>query len=54
MQLINLDAASPEQSAHLITMTRPEFVITENLSRQLEKFAKTGVEARTSKIFSES
>ncbi|MGH8332539.1 MAG: hypothetical protein ACRER3_26150 [Pseudomonas fluorescens] len=43
--LINLAAAPSEDSARFVTMSRPEFVITENQSRQLEKFAKTGLEA---------
>lgn len=42
--LINLAAAPPEDSAQFISMSRPEFFITEKQSRQLERFAATGVE----------
>jgi hypothetical protein len=41
--LINLATAPAEESARFVTMSRPEFVITENQSRQIEEFAKTGV-----------
>lgn len=43
--LINLAAASAEESVRFATMSRPEIVITEKQSRQLEEFAKTGIEA---------
>ena len=43
--LINLAAAPAEESARFVTMSRPKFAITEKQSRQLEQFAKTGVEA---------
>lgn len=43
--LINLAAAPAEESARFINMSRPKIVITEKQSRQLEKFAKTGIEA---------
>lgn len=43
--LINLAAAPAEESAHFATMSRPEFVVAEKWSRQLEELAKTGVEA---------
>lgn len=43
--LINLAAAPPDESARFASMSRPEIVITEKQSRQLEEFAKTGVEA---------
>lgn len=43
--LINLAAAPAEESARYATMSRPEIVITEKWSRQLEKFAETGIEA---------
>lgn len=43
--LINLAAAYSEEPARFATMSRPEIVITEKQSRQLEKFAKTGLEA---------
>jgi len=42
--LINLAAAPAEESARFANMSRPEIVITEKQSQQLEKFAKTGVE----------
>jgi hypothetical protein len=42
--LINLAAAPTEESARFATMSRPEIVVTEKWSRQLEEFAKTGVE----------
>lgn len=42
--LINLAAAPAEESARYATMSRPEIVITEKWSRQLERFAATGVE----------
>lgn len=43
--ILNLAAAPAEESARLATMSRPEIVITEKQSRQLEEFAKTGIEA---------
>ena len=43
--LINLAIAPAEQSARFATMSRPEIVVKEKWSRQLEEFAKTGVEA---------
>ncbi|MCY1457675.1 hypothetical protein D9M71_749900 [compost metagenome] len=43
--LINLAAAPAEESARFATMSRPEIVITDKQSRQLEEFAKTGIEA---------
>ncbi|MFW0757721.1 hypothetical protein ACN1C3_23825 [Pseudomonas sp. H11T01] len=43
--LINLAAAPTEESARFVTLSRPEFVVSEKQSRQLEEFAKTGVEA---------
>lgn len=43
--LINLDAAPTEESARFSVMSRPEIVITEKQSRQLQRFAKTGIEA---------
>lgn len=43
--LINLAAAPAEESARYASMSRPEIVITEKQSRQLEEFAKSGVEA---------
>ena len=43
--LINLAAAPAEESARFATMSRPEIVVKEKWSRQLEEFAKTGVEA---------
>ena len=42
--LINLAAAPNEDSARFASMSRPEMVVTEKQSRQLERFAKTGVE----------
>jgi hypothetical protein len=42
--LINLAKAPAEDTARFATMSRPEIVITEKQSRQLEKFAKTGIE----------
>jgi hypothetical protein len=43
--LINLAAAPADASARFATMSRPEIVVTEKWSRQLEEFAKTGIEA---------
>ena len=42
--LINLAAAPAEESARFATMSRHEIVVKEKWSRQLEEFAKTGVE----------
>jgi hypothetical protein len=42
--ILNLAAASAEDSARFARMSRPEIVVTEKQSRQLERFAKTGVE----------
>ncbi len=41
--LINLAAAPAEESARFATMSRPEIIVTEKWSRQLEEFAKTGI-----------
>jgi hypothetical protein len=41
--MINLAAAPAEESERFVSMSRPKIVITENQSRQLERFAKTGV-----------
>ena len=43
--LINLAKASCYESAKFASMSRPDFVITRTQSRQLEEFAKTGIEA---------
>lgn len=43
--LINLAAAPTEDSARFITMSRPKFSVSEIQSRQLDRFAKTGIEA---------
>ncbi|WP_288855740.1 hypothetical protein [uncultured Pseudomonas sp.] len=43
--LINLAAAPAEESARFTTLSRPDFEMTEKQSRQLEEFAKTGIEA---------
>jgi hypothetical protein len=42
--LINLAAAPADESARFASMSRPEIVVSEKWSRQLEEFAKTGVE----------
>lgn len=42
--LINLAAAPAEESTPFASMSRPEIVITEKQSRQLERFQRTGVE----------
>jgi len=42
--LINLAAAPAEESARFANMSRPEIVVKEKWSRQLEEFRKTGVE----------
>ncbi|MBX7277485.1 hypothetical protein K2E96_14380 [Pseudomonas sp. ERGC3:05] len=44
--LINLAAAPTRDSARFATMSRPEIVVSEKQSRQLEEFRKTGVDAR--------
>lgn len=41
--LINLAAASTEESIIFASMSRPKFATTEKQSRQLEDFAKTGI-----------
>ncbi|PXX71834.1 hypothetical protein SAMN05660489_02427 [Pseudomonas sp. LAMO17WK12:I10] len=43
--ILNLAAASVEESARFASMSRQKIVITEKQSRQLERFAQTGVEA---------
>ena len=43
--LINLAAAPDEESGRFASMSRPEIVVTEKQSRQLEAFAKSGIEA---------
>ncbi|CAN7564091.1 hypothetical protein [Pseudomonas umsongensis] len=45
--LITLAAAPAEESASFATMSRPKMVVTEKQSRQLEEFAKKGIEARS-------
>ena len=40
--LINLAAAPAEESIRFANMSRPDFLITRNQSRQLEDFAKNG------------
>jgi hypothetical protein len=42
--MINLAAAPAEESARFANMSRHEIAVTEKWSRQLERFAKTGVE----------
>ncbi|WP_053151149.1 hypothetical protein [Pseudomonas sp. P97.38] len=42
--IINLAAAPAEESERFASMSRPELVIKEKWSRQLEYFAKTGTE----------
>ena len=42
--IINLAGAPTEESARFACMSRPAIVITEKQSRQLESFAKTGIE----------
>lgn len=42
--LIKLAAAPAEESTRFTTMSRPEFVITEKQSRQLDEFANTGID----------
>ena len=43
--IINLAAAPAEESARFASMSRPEIVVNEKWSRQLEAFAATGVES---------
>lgn len=43
--LINLAAAPAEASDSFASMSRAKILVTEKQSRQLEKFAKTGVDA---------
>jgi len=42
--LINLACATACESGKFVSMSRPAFVVTEKQSRQLERFAKTGIE----------
>lgn len=42
--IINLAASPVEESIRFTSMSRPEFVITEKQSQQLEEFAKTGID----------
>ena len=42
--IINLAAATAEDSERFVSMSRPESIIKEKWSRQLENFAATGVE----------
>ncbi|TYK55974.1 hypothetical protein [Pseudomonas synxantha] len=42
--LINLAAATAEESARFSAMSRPAFEITEKQSRQLKEFSKSGIE----------
>jgi hypothetical protein len=43
--LINLIVAPADESARFTNKSRPEIVVSEKWSRQLESFANTGVEA---------
>ena len=43
--IMNLAGAPAEESARFANMSRPEIVVKEKWSRQLEEFAATGVEA---------
>jgi IS4 transposase len=43
--LINLAKATAFESGRFANMSRPAIVVTEKQSRQLERFAKTGIEA---------
>ncbi|WP_256584994.1 hypothetical protein [Pseudomonas sp. Irchel s3b2] len=45
--LINLAAAPTEESARFACMSRPEIVVKEKWSRQLDEFAKSGAEVRS-------
>ncbi|MFO3675750.1 hypothetical protein ACKWMZ_26695 [Pseudomonas protegens] len=42
--ILNLAKAPAEESARFSSMSRPEIVVKEKWSRQLEEFAVTGVE----------
>ena len=42
--LINLSSATAEETACFASMSRPEIVVSEKWSRQLEQFAKTGID----------
>jgi len=42
--LLNLASSLAGESARFATMSRPEIVVSEKWSRQLEQFAKTGAE----------
>ena len=42
--LINLAAAPAEETARFANMSRPEIVVSEKQSRQLQKFAETGID----------
>ena len=44
--LINLAAAPANESVRFANMSRPEVLMKEKWSRQLEEFAKTGVETK--------
>ena len=46
--LINLAAATAYESGQFANMSRPEIIVTEKWSRQLNEFAKTGIEAGSS------
>jgi hypothetical protein len=41
--ILNLAAVPADESARFANMSRPEIVITEKQSRQLERFAKDGI-----------
>lgn len=43
--ILNLAAAPAEESTPFASMPRPEIVVSEKWSRQLEEFAASGVEA---------
>ncbi|NWD85605.1 hypothetical protein [Pseudomonas sp. K5002] len=42
--LLNLAAAPVEETARFANMSRPEIVVSEKQSRQLQKFAETGMD----------
>ncbi|MEI4519437.1 hypothetical protein [Pseudomonas sp. CCNWLW23] len=42
--ILNLAAAPPEESARFASMSRPELVVKEKWSRQLDEFAASGIE----------
>lgn len=42
--LINIAGAPAEESARFADMSRPKIVVTDKQSRQLEQFAKSGIE----------